>query len=136
MKKSVLSLLVALVMIFALALTAFAAVVKDDTVSPRLAYIGGTDASFTVNTFTCDGTADMCGKGGVVKVKIKMQLQKDNDGVWKTVETWEKTFNSVSGDLAGSANISPLSTYRLKITYTAYTSSDSESLTAYRYDED
>lgn len=97
MKKSVLSLLVALVMIFTLALTAFAAVVKDDTVSPRLSYIGGTETTFRRDTFSCDATGDIGGKGGVIKVKIKLQLQKDNDGVWKTVETWEKTFNGVSG---------------------------------------
>lgn len=44
-----------------------------------------------------------------------------------------KHLTACQGELEGSANISPLSTYRLKATYTAYTSSDSESLTAYRY---
>lgn len=133
MKKSVLSVLVALVMIFTLALSVFAAVVKDDTVSPCLTYIGGTDTTFKINTFSCEATGDMCGRNGTIKVKIKFQLQKNNDGVWETVETWEKTFNGVSGDLSVSKATAPFNTYRLKATYTAYTSSDSESLTAYRY---
>ncbi len=134
MKKSIISVLLALIMIFTVAITAFAAVVDDNLVSPCYTYIGSTATSFTVNTFSCSATGDIGGRNGVTKVKIKLQLQKENDGVWSTVETWEKTFNSSTGALAGSASISPFSNYRLKATYTAYTSTDSESLTAYRYE--
>lgn len=134
MKKSVISILLALVLVFTVAITAFAAIADDNLVSPCYTYIGSTDTSFTVNTFSCTATGDICGMGAVTKVNIKLQLQKENDGVWSTVETWEKTFNGVSGGLEGSATISPFSNYRLKAVYTAYTSSDSETLVAYRYE--
>ena len=134
MKKSVISILLALVMVFTVAITAFAAIADDNLVSPCYTYIGSTDTSFTVNTFSCAATGDICGRNGTIKVNIKLQLQKENDGVWSTVETWEKTFNGISGELEGSATISPFSNYRLKAVYTAYTSSDSETLVAYRYE--
>ncbi len=134
MKKSVISILLALVLVFTVAITAFAAIADDNLVSPCYTYIGSTATSFTVNTFSCAATGDICGMGGVTKVNIKLQLQKENDGVWSTVETWEKTFNSYTGELEGSATISPFSNYRLKAVYTAYTSSDSETLVAYRYE--
>lgn len=134
MKKTVISILLALVMVFTVAITAFAAIADNNVAVPYYTYIGTTATSFTVNTFSCDATGSMCGMAGVTKVNIKLQLQKEKDGVWSTVETWEKTVNGVSAALAGSANISPFSNYRLKATYTAYTASDSEFLVAYRYE--
>ncbi len=134
MKKSVISILLSVVMVFTVAITAFAAIADDNLVSPCYTYIGSTDTSFTVNTFSCAATGDICGLGGVTRVNIKLQLQKENDGVWSTVKTWEKTFSGISGELSGSTSISPFSNYRLKAVYTAYTSSDSETLVAYRYE--
>ncbi len=133
MKKSIISILLALIMTFTIGITVFAAVADNNLVSPCYTYINGTETTFDLGTFSCSATGDICGTGAVTKVKIKLQLQKENDGVWSTVETWEKTFSGISGELSGSTSISPFSTYRLKATYTAYTSSDSESLTAYRY---
>lgn len=134
MKKSVISILLALVMVFTVAITAFAAIADDNLVSPCYTYIGDTDTTFTVNTFSCTCTGDITGLPSVTKVNVKLQLQKENDGVWSTVETWEKTSNTNSAILEGSATISPFSNYRLKAVYTAYTSSDSETLVAYRYE--
>ncbi len=134
MKKPIITILIALIMVFTVAITTFAAVAEDDLVAPCATYIGSTDTTFSVNTFSCGATGEICGRNGAIKVNIKLQLQKENDGVWTTVKTWEKTFDSYSGALEGTATISPFSTYRLKATYTAYTSSDSESFTVYRYE--
>lgn len=134
MKKSVISILLALVMVFTVVITAFAALPEDNTVAPCYVCIGDTDTTFTVNTFSCIGKGRIIGLSGVTKVNVKLQLQKENDGVWSTVETWEKTSNTNSATLEGSATISPFSNYRLKAVYTAYTSSDSETLVAYRYE--
>ena len=74
------------------------------------------------------------GTSSVTKVKIKMELQKLSDGVYSTVETWEQTFNSKSASMEESKITNPLSTYRLKTTFTAYTSSTSETRVYYAYD--
>lgn len=134
MKKTVLSVLLALVLVLSLAVTAFAAVIDDNVAHPNYTYIGKTGSTFEVKTFSCICSADMSCRASVTKVKIKLQLQKDVDGVWTTVETWEETVNGASCALEETASISPFGTYRLKATFTAYTSTDSESTTRYAYE--
>ncbi len=133
-KKSILSLILALVLISTLAITVYAAELSTSQPQPRYNYIGSYSGTFDVHVFSCDCGATISGMGGVTKVKIKMQLQKENDGVWSTVETWEKSANSSVTSLSGSASISPLSNYRLKTTLTAYTATDSETLVYYKYE--
>lgn len=134
MKKTVLSVLLALVLVLSLTVTAFAAVIDDNVAHPNYTYIGGTRSTFEVNTFSCICYGSVECKANVVKAKVKLQLQKDVDGVWTTVETWEETVNGASCALEETASISPFSTYRLKATFTAYTSTDSESTTRYAYE--
>lgn len=134
MKKSVISVLLSIVMLFSLTVTAFAAVIEEDVARPNYTYISGTGATFDVGVFSCTCSGDVSGKSGVKKTSVKLQLQKNNDGVWKTVETWEETTVGTTGSASGSATISPLSEYRLKATFTAYTSTDSESTTRYMYE--
>lgn len=133
-KKSILSLFLALVLISTLAITVYAAELSTSQPQPRYSYIINYGGTFDVHVFSCDCNASMDCISSVTKVKIKMQLQKENDGVWSTVETWEKSANSSGTALEGSASISPLSNYRLKCTYTAYTANDSETLTYYAYE--
>ncbi len=134
MKKSIVSILLALVIILTVSTATFAAVVDDNIAVPYYVYILNTGASFEVNTFSCTCSGSMTARSSATKVKIKMQLQKENDGVWSTVETWEETFTGTSGAMEESATISPFSNYRLKATFTAYSGSDSESATRYAYE--
>lgn len=100
----------------------------------RFTYIDNCSASISKGLLSTTVSADITGKTGVTKVKIKMELQKLSDGSYTTVETWEQTFNSITGSMSESKLTNPLSTYRLKATVTAYCGSNSESQTLYRYD--
>ncbi len=133
-KKGFVSLVLALVMIFTLAITAFAVTDSDNQIMPRYTYVSGASAQLDMHTFSCDVTGNVTGIAGCNKTHVKLQLQKENDGVWSTVETWEKTSNTRSCTLGASKTVSPLSNYRLKATLTAYYGSDSETLTYYRYE--
>lgn len=100
----------------------------------RLTYIDNYDGSISKGLLSTTVSADITGKSGVTKVKIKMELQKLSDGSYSTIETWEQTFNSISGSMNESKLTNPLSTYRLKATFTAYSGSNSESKTLFVYE--
>ena len=101
---------------------------------PKATYISAYSARIDHGAVTTKVNADLTGTSSVTKVKIKMELQKLSDGVYSTVETWEQTFNSRTGSMEESKITNPFSTYRLKTTFTAYTSSTSETRTYYVYD--
>lgn len=60
-----------------------------------------------------------------------MELQKLSSGEYSTVETWEQSFSGRSVSMEESKLTNPLSTYRLKETFTAYSGSNSETKTLY-----
>lgn len=99
----------------------------------RLTYIEDYRGSISKGLLSTTVSADITGKTGVTKVKIKMELQKLSDGSYSTIETWEQIFNSNTGSMSESKLTNPFSTYRLKATVTAYSGSNSESKTFYAY---
>ena len=99
----------------------------------RLTYIDNYGGNISKGLLSTTVSADITGKTGVTKVKIKMELQKLSDGNYSTIETWEQTFNSIEGSMSESKTTNPFSTYRLKATVTAYSGSNSESQTFYEY---
>ncbi len=100
----------------------------------RLTYIDNYRGSISKGLLSTSVYAEVTGKTGVTKVKIKMELQKLSDGSYSTIETWEQTFNSIEGSMNESKATNPFSTYRLKATVTAYSGSNSESQTFYKYE--
>lgn len=62
-------------------------------------------------------------------IKIKLELQKKSGGVYSTIKTWSDSKTGRSIALSGSKVINPLSSYRLKATFTA----GSETVTYYDY---
>lgn len=101
---------------------------------PKTTYISTYTATIDHGTISTTVASEMSGTSSVTKVKIKMELQKLSDGVYSTVETWEQTFNARRGIMEESKVTNPFGTYRLKCTFTAYTSSTSETRTYYAYD--
>ena len=96
-------------------------------------YISSCSGSISQGTLSTKVKATVEGNSLVTSVKIKMELQKLSGGDYSTVETWEQTFSGRSGSMEESKLTSPLSSYRLKATVTAYSGSNSESDTLYRY---
>lgn len=64
-----------------------------------------------------------------VNLTIKMELQKEKSNGYETVETWTSSKTGIYLAMSESRNINILSTYRLKVTFTA----GSETEVVYRY---
>ncbi len=106
-------------------------VINDD--SSKFTYIASYDGEINHGLLSTNVKASIEGKSTVTSVKIKMELQKLSDGSYSTIETWEQTFSGRSGSMDESKLTSPLNTYRLKATVTAYSGSNSESKEFYAY---
>lgn len=106
----------------------------DKEIEPKTTYISSHSESIVQGVLSSKVTATIYGNSSVTQVKIKMELQKLSSGSYSTIETWSQTFTGRSGALQESKATNPLSTYRLKVTFTAYTSSTSETRTVYAYD--
>ncbi len=104
-----------------------------DSSSSKTTYIEKCDCSLSHGLVTTNVSASIKGSSAVTSVKIKMELQKLSGGSYSTIETWEQTFSGRSGSMDESKITSPLNTYRLKATVTAYSGSNSESKEIYAY---
>lgn len=130
----ILSLVLVLTIVSTVAVTAFAAIAEDNTVSPRMTYISEAGLSFAPATFSCDIVGDILGYDNVTKVYIKLELQKKVDGLYTTVSQWSDQANGNYLVLSAEDSINPLKTYRVKATFTAYSGSQSETKVLYKYE--
>ena len=132
MKKysfKILSVIMALLMALSVVTVAFAETDdSSDTENTRFSVINSTATSLTISGLTAECSAQITAKYSTT-LKIKMELQKLSSGSYSTVKTWNKSVTGIATSLAGSKIINPLSTYRLKVTYTA----GSETYVAYKY---
>ena len=99
----------------------------------KLTYIENYSGNIDKGLLSTIVSASITGKSNVTSVKIKLELQKLSGGSYSTVETWEQSFSGRSGSMEESKLTNPLSTYRLKATFTAYGGSNSESKEIYAY---
>ena len=97
-------------------------------------YFRFSNAHITVGVLQTTVEGHVQGVSGVRSIKIKLELQKQSGSTYSTIKSWEETFNSDEAIKTESKLTSPLSTYRLKATFTVYTSSSSETKTMYAYD--
>ena len=126
----ILSVVLALLMAFSFGTAAFAESddSADNEINNRFDVILSTATTFTISGLTAECGAQMTAKYST-SLKIKMELQKKSSGTYSTVKTWNKTSTGVVIGVEGSKIINPLSTYRLKVTYTA----GSETHVTYKY---
>ncbi len=127
--SAVLALILACILLFSVCSYAD----SGDNYNDRFSYISSCEGSISQGTLSTKVTASIEGNSMVSSVKIKMELQKLSSGNYSTIETWEQTFSGRNGSMEESKLTSPLSTYRLKATVTAYSGSNSESETFYAY---
>ena len=133
MKKysfKILSVIMAMIMALSFGSVAFAESgdATDDEINYRYSTIGATAVGFDINGLTAECSAMLNAKYST-SLHIKMELQKKSSGSYSTVKTWTKSATGVTTTLEGSKIINPLSTYRLKVTFTA----GSETITRYKY---
>ena len=123
---------VIMAMLMALSFGSVALAESNDTTDGEIDYrfstIGSTALGFDINGLTAECNAKLTAQYST-SLKIKMELQKKSNGSYSTIKTWTKSVTGISTTLAGSKIINPLSTYRLKATFTA----GSETHVMYKY---
>lgn len=126
--KKLLCLLMSALMIFSISNAAYAAVPKEDMISPLYVSIDSTTSSITISGVKATCKASLTAKSSM-SLKITMELQKEKSSGYETVETWTKngTGKVLSDNQSRTINI--FSDYRLKTTFTA----GSETVTLYSY---
>lgn len=95
--RKILAFALALAILCAVAMPAFAAVPEDNAVQPQFTYIDTTSVGLTINTSTgiANSTAN-CYAGGGYTVEIVCKLQQYSDVSWTTIKTWTSTGTSVA----------------------------------------
>ena len=136
MSKRIVSLFLSALLLFCCALGASATNenrIADEKEDPptRFSYINGTVTGLNISvggTAYCG--ADLVGYPGVTtKVEIELKLQKRFLLLfWTDEATWSQAFNSYTGTLSKSVNVSS-GTYRVQATYTAYSGTKTETTT-------
>lgn len=106
----------------------------DGGVMPMSSYVDNRIVRLRISGLSAEVSGELNTSSPVIKVTIKLELQKLSSGEYKTVKTWEQTFNGTYGYLEDSAIVNPFSTYRLKGTFTAATATGAELAVSYAYE--
>jgi hypothetical protein len=116
MQKTV-SLVLVVVLLTAMTVPVFAAVLDDTTVSPRYSYIQTCAASISIDESTgVSSCRAYCFAASGYTVEVECKLQRSIGTSWSTVKTWTKTGNgyaNINQDWAVSSGY----TYRVYATY-------------------
>ena len=131
--KRLIALFLSLSMLFGFFIITVSATMQN-TVEPKTSFIRLIDASINVGVLNTTVTGQVRGTSSVTSIKIKLELQKKTGTTYSTVKTWEEIFYSDEATKTESKSTSPFSTYRLKATFTVYTSTNSETRVLYAYD--
>lgn len=123
-----LCIVLAVISVFSSAFSASAAVAEEPTVSLCFTTISACSYGISISGITAKCSASLVSKTST-SLKIKMEIQKKSSSTYSTVETWTATRTGSTLALSESRTINILSTYRLKVTFTA----GSETHVAYDY---
>jgi hypothetical protein len=123
-------LLIAFSLLFALSggIISNAAVDNEFNIAPCNINIDHTGAALSISRIKAECSASLYAKKSA-KLKIKMELQKEKSGGYETVETWSDSKTGTILSMSKSRNVNMLCNYRLKVTFTA----GSETETIYKY---
>ena len=128
LKKSI-SMFMVLVMIMSLFSISLNALADTENEEPtRYTVISNTSYAIIIKNLKATCSASLTANYSTT-VKIKLELQKKSGGTYSTIKTWQDSRTGTSIGLEGSKVINPLSSYRLKVTFTA----GSETVTYYDY---
>lgn len=126
-----LCIVLAVVTVFSSALSVSAAVIDDNDepgIMPMYTTIGTASCAVSISGITASCRASLSSKTST-SLKIKMELQKKKSSGYSTVETWTGSRTGTTLAVSGSRTINVLSTYRVKVTFTA----GSETTVVYDY---
>lgn len=106
----------------------------DGGAMPFSSYVDGRAVLLSISGLSATITGRLNTSPPVIKITIKLELQKLSSGEYKTVKTWEQTTNGTFAYLEESAIVNPFSTYRVKGTFTAATATGAELGVCYDYE--
>ena len=106
----------------------------DGGVMPMSSYVDNRIVRLRISGLSAEVSGELSTVPPVIKITIKLELQKLSSGEYKTVKTWEQTFNGTYGYFEDSAIVNPFSTYRLKGTFTVATATGAELAVCYAYE--
>lgn len=120
--KRIITVLLAMAMLSALAVPAFAAVPESATVSPRYAYIQSNNVNLTINQNTGVATCtSSCYATSGYTVKIECKLQRYAASSWITLKIWTTSADRYAS-ISGTYTVSSGYTYRVYSTFRIYNS--------------
>lgn len=108
------------------------AALNNAIITPFYTYIISVYSNLSISSGVAAVSAQItANRNSTNKVYISMTLQRKNSsGSWSDVKSWSSTFNNYTGSLSKTHSISK-GTYRVKGSFTAYTSNRSETATLY-----
>ena len=101
----------------------------DEIIETEYVNISKTSAEFSINGIDSKSAATLRASKSM-SLKIVMELQKKKSSGYETIKTWTSSKTGTSFSMSESRAINALSTYRLKVTFTA----GNETNVVYRYD--
>ena len=125
MYKKIVSVLLVLVM--SISMFSFA---SASDVMPRAESMGTHTESVSLTGTTLKGIANFTGVSSVTKITINMTFQKKGLLWWNDIETWTGTVANTTYNFIKSINVESGGKYRIKVVYTVYSGSSSETITA------
>lgn len=115
MQKKILSLTLAVALLFSLSISALAV-----SVTPRWNTTMDCDISFGFSGSTAQCNVSINGKTGTNKIVAKTTLERYNGSGYSTVKTWEQTVYTSSYTLDGTSTNCVRGDYRLRVNATVY----------------
>lgn len=142
MLKKIVSVLLSVVLLFALSTTSYAqsptsSISDGSDIMPCFEYTNTTYTSLSIsNSGVATCSTSLNGYSGTTtKIVIKMTLQSDSWLWWSTEKEWTTTINNWYGSFVKSTNVDS-GTYRVKVEYTVYSGSKSEEITTYSQEKE
>lgn len=123
--KKIVSTILSIVM-----LTVFSTAVMAADISPRNILLNNYSCSITdKNNDTAIIRADAMGSTAVTQIDVSVDVQVKGFWGYSSDQTLSDTFYKNTGTYSDTINIDSSKSYRLVVTYTAYSSSTSETVT-------
>ncbi len=127
-KRVVLTLLLAVCLTFLPVFEAFAAGANDG-IMPIMDYINDASYNLWIDNNVADVEASVYGHTSATKCEIEVKLQEKGLIFWSTYDSWSVTENSYDADLYESVSVNAGKSYRIKVTFTVWSGSESETRT-------
>ena len=101
-------------------------------IESRYAHTSSAIAGLSISSGDATVSGSVIGYSHIAdKVEMNLYLQRKENGVWKTIDTFSETFYRYKGIIKENVDVDAGYSYRVKGSYTVYDGSKSEHITRY-----